>query len=52
MPIEASMQRLGIDYGALWKVSWIHIHYGVQEADTETDGRARGIPENAKGCAW
>ena len=37
-PIEASMERLGIDYGALCKASWFHIHCGVHEADTGTDG--------------
>ena len=48
-PIEASMERLGIDYWVLWKVGCIYIHCGVQDADTRADGRTRGIPENAKG---
>src|SRR5258706_3744992 len=51
-PIEASMERLGIDYETLCKVSWFHIHCGVQEADTGADGRTRGVPENAKGSPW
>lgn len=51
-PIDASMERLKIDYETLWKACWFHIHHSAQKADIGADGRTRGIPENAKGGTW
>jgi hypothetical protein len=50
-PLEAAMDRLGIDYGSLWKASLVSYSLRVYKKkkliDRSLDGRTSGIPENA-----